>query len=195
MPEQYRSAGIVVAVSLSLIALGSLAFIRRAGRISRERDSFNQPHVNSRLTVYRLYCHRCGYKWEVAADEWEMKGRQERDQLVNFPRVMPPGKPASVESFEKIEWKPPDPKRGILIIVGAIAISLIASLSVMGLFWSPTHPDNPYSLLVMGIISALLIYLGLLMAFRFRGARRRVVPLVILLLVVLVGFAVRLLLK
>jgi hypothetical protein len=144
-----------------------------------------QSHQNS-LIGYSLYCRNCAYTWEMTIEEWETSGRKESENFINFPSRLPSNQSNLNESFERIEWKPPDPGRGVFIVIGFVGLFLIVSLLLYGVFWAKAHPDNPYAIIVnmIGAIFALFIYTGLIVAFRPRANK---IVLLILFLVLLIG--------
>jgi len=186
VPDQGRLIGLLLT---SLLGLGSILFNRDIRKGLKEYDwtrwdslrskpkpskrerlieQMNQEHDPS--TIYSLSCHDCGHIWEMAAEEWERIGQQEREELINSPAFLPQGKEKTVEPFEKIEWKPPDPNRGILIVVGAIVLSFIAFLSAMGALWYLSNPGHPYAAAIgiIGILLGLLVYAVLAIVLKWK---------------------------
>jgi hypothetical protein len=151
----------------------------------------NSTH-NSEPTGYFLQCRACGYEWKMTNDEWEAAGQRERDKLQNAPAFLPSSHKDTVESFKKIEWKPPNPRRGIFIVVGFIVLMLITAAAGYGALWSATHPQLSYAPIIgmVTLVLLLLVYVGLMVVFGLRVTKAKVLSLLLILLIGLTGFVV-----
>ncbi len=180
---------------LSLIGLGLSLFHPRTKRILGEDRSSRGHSQTSQEISYLLTCRHCGHQWELSNEDWETAGQRERENLINFPSLSPSRGTDPAEGFEKIEWKPPNPSRGILILIGTVTVFMIASVALFGIFWSLTHPDHSYAPVVssIGLFVALLIYVGLARVFKSGAAKT--FPIVLVILIALAGIALRFLLK
>lgn len=203
MPSQGRLIGLLFT---GLLGLGTFLFnrdmreglkeydrtlvdyLRSKPRKSTKRDllleEVNQGDAPS--TIYRLSCRDCGHTWEMTMDEWKKVEQKEREDLINSPSFLPQGKDDSAEIFEKIEWKPPDPQNGILIVVGVAMLLLVAGLSAIGAIWFLSNPDHPYApvVSVTVIIIGLLIYSVLAVILKLRVAK--LIPVVAIGLIAIV---------
>jgi hypothetical protein len=122
----------------------------------------------------------------MTREEWETSERKERENFTDFPSRLPSHQSALRESSERIEWKPPDPGKGVLIVIGFIGLSLVVSSLLFGVFWARAHRDHPYALVVNGVsaIFALFVYTGLIVVFKPRANK---IILLILFLMILIG--------
>jgi|WetSurMetagenome_2_1015567.scaffolds.fasta_scaffold520961_1 hypothetical protein len=156
-----------------------------------KRETIDKPSREKNWIGYSLYCRNCGYAWEMTVDEWKTAERKERENFINYPSYFPASKSSLNESFEKIEWKPPDPNKGIFIVIGFVGLSLIVSLLLYGVFWAKTHPQNPYTIVVNGIaaIFALFVYTGLIVVFKPK-TNKVVLSILILVILIVLGLAV-----
>ena len=163
---------------------------------SGEEQTIDQQPREKNWIGYSLYCRNCGYAWEMTVDEWKTAERKERENFINYPSHFPASKSSLNESFEKIEWKPPDPNRRIFIVIGFIGLSLIVSLLLYGVFWAKAHPQNPYAIVVNGIaaIFALFVYTGLIVVFKPKANKAAFIILILVTLIGLVLAALRFLL-
>lgn len=166
--------------------VGLVIFVAYRSIYSGEGKTIDQQSPEKSLIGYSLYCRNCGYAWDMTIEEWNTAKRKERENFTNFPSRFPSSKNSLNESFEKIEWKPPDPNRGIFIVIGFVGLSLIVSFLLYGVFWAKTHPDNPYAIVVNGIgaIFALFVYTGLTIVFKPKANKN---VLIILILVISTG--------
>jgi hypothetical protein len=159
---------------------------------SGEGEKLDQQSQKKSLIVYRLYCHNCGYTWEMTIEEWETAGRKERKNFINFPFRLPSNQSNLEVSFEGIERKPSQSSKGISIVMGFIGLSLIVSFLLYGVFGAKTHRVNPYAIVVNGIgaIVALFIYLGLIVVIKLKANKS---VFIFPILVTLIGLALVLL--
>jgi hypothetical protein len=168
--------------------VGVVIFLAYRTIYSGEGEKMARQSQEQSLIGYRLYCHNCGYTWEMTTEEWETAGRKERENFINFPSRLPSNASNLDDTFERIEWKPPHPSKGILIVMGFIGLSLIVSLLLYGVFWAKAHRGNPYAIVVNGIgaIVALFISMGLIVVIKPKANKA---VLMILILVTLIGLA------
>ena len=166
--------------------VGLVIFFAYRTIYSGEEKTIDQQSREKNWIGYSLYCRNCGYAWEMTIEEWKTAGRKERENFINFPSRFPSSQSSLNESFEKIEWKPPNPNRGIFIVIGFVGLSLIVSLLLYGVFWAKAHPQNSYAIVVNGIaaIFALFVYTGLIVVFKPKSNK---IVLIVLILVILIG--------
>jgi hypothetical protein len=166
--------------------VGLVIFVAYRSIYSGEREKIDQQSREKSLIGYSLYCRNCGHSWEMTPEEWEAIERTERENFIDFPSRLPSSQSALHESLERIEWKPPNPSRGVLIVTGFIGLSLIVSFLLFGVFWAKAHKDNPYVIIVNGIvvIFALLIYTGLTVIFKPKANK---LGLILVILITLIG--------
>jgi hypothetical protein len=165
IPDPGRMFGLLLT---ALLGIGTLLFNKDIRRGFKASEQDEKPTV-----VYSLSCSDCGHTWERTVEEWERMAQQEREELVNSPAFLPQSKDTTVEPFEKIKWSPPDPNRGVLIIVGVIALSFIAFLSAIGALWFASHPGNLYAPVIgiVGILMGLLVYAVLAIVLQWKVAK------------------------
>jgi hypothetical protein len=152
------------------------------------QNEIDQQSRQKNLSGYSLYCRNCGYTWEMRVEEWKTAGQRERENIINSASRFPSSQNNLNESVEGIEWKPPNPNRGIFIVGGFIGLSLIVSLLLYGIFWAKTHQGNSYAIVVNGIsaVLAFFIYAGLMAVFKPKANR---VVFTLLISVALIGLA------
>ncbi len=157
-------------------------------------ETIDQQSREKNWIGYSLYCRNCDYAWEMTFEEWKIAGQKERENFVNFPSHSPSGKSSLNESFEKIEWKPPSPNRGIFIVIGFVGLFFIVSFLLYGVFWAKAHPQNSYAIVVNGIaaIIVLFVYIGLIVVVKPKVNKIVVLFLVLVMLSVLVFAVLRL---
>jgi hypothetical protein len=172
--------------------VGVVIFFAYRTIYSGEGEKIDQQSQKKNLIGYRLYCHKCGYTWEMTTEEWETAGRKEGVNSLNFPFRLPSNQSNLEESFERVERKPSHPNKGIFIVMGFIGLSLIVSFLLYGVFWAKAHRGNPYAIVVNGIgaIVALFIYLGLIVVIKPKANKS---VFIIPILVTLIGLALALL--
>jgi hypothetical protein len=165
VPDAGRMFGLLLTV---LLGLGTLLFNRDIRRGFKESEQDEKPTV-----VYSLSCSDCGHRWEMTMEEWEKIAQQEREELINSPSFLPQNKDKTVERFEKLEWMPPDPNRGGLIVVGVIVLSFVALFSGMGAIWYLSNPGHPYAPVIgmIGILAGLLVYAVLAIILKWKVAK------------------------
>jgi hypothetical protein len=165
IPDPGRMFGLLLT---ALLGVGTLLFNRDIRKGFKDSHQDEQPTI-----VYSLSCGECGHTWELTLDEWERLGQQEREELVHSPAFFPQSKDKTVETLEKIEWKPPDPNRGALLVVGVIALSFAAFLSTVGALWYVSNPGHPYAFMIgiSGILTGLLVYAVIAIVFKWKVAK------------------------
>lgn len=167
--------------------VGLVIFIAYRSIYGGKGKTTNQQSREKSRIGYSLYCRSCGHAWEMTIEEWQAAGRKERENFINLPPDFPSSKNRLDEPFEKIEWKPPSPNRGIFIVTGFIGLSLIVSLLLYGVFWAKAHPQNSYAIVINGIIGAifvLFVYTGLVVVIKPKTNK---IVILLLILVMVVG--------
>jgi Ca2+/Na+ antiporter len=174
---------------ISFCALGFLGlaiFFAYRNSNREEAEGIHQSAHKKNSIGYSLFCHHCGYSWEITTQEWETAERQERENSENFPS-RPASNPDDLnKSTERIEWKPPNPKRGVLIVAGFVGLLLMVSLFLYRVFQARAHPDNPAAMLINGIfaVAALFVYTGLVIIFKPKANK---IALIAVILIALIG--------
>jgi hypothetical protein len=176
--------------------VGLVIFFAYRSIYSGKGETIDQQSREKNWIGYSLYCRNCDYAWEMTIEEWKTDRQKERENFINFPSRFPSSKSSLNESFEKIEWKPPSPNRGIFIVIGFVGLSLIVPLLLYGVFWAKAHPQNPYAMVVNGIaaIFALFVYTGLIVVFKPKANKTTFIILILVTLIGLVITALRFLL-
>lgn len=166
--------------------IGLVIFLAYRSIGNREAAILARQSRKKNLIGYRLYCRNCGHTWEMSTDEWESAGHTERQNFENLPAPLPSDPSSLNESFERIEWKPPDPSRGFFIVIGFLGLFLIVSLLLFGVFWARAHRGEPYAVVINGIVAilALFIYTGLIVIFKPKANK---IGLIIVILIALIG--------
>jgi hypothetical protein len=100
--------------------------------------------------------------------EWEAAGQRELETFENIPSpTLPSNKRTSSDSFEPIEYKPPNKTRGVLIVI--VAMITLTLVFIAGGWWI-MHPGK---LIIdsIGIILAFLFLFGTQALFKVQKGR------------------------
>ena len=102
-----------------------------------------------------LECRSCGHVWKMTRGEWEAAGQRELETFENIPSpTLPSNKRTSSDSFEPIEYKPPNKTRGVLIVI--VAMITLTLVFIAGGWWI-MHPGK----LIIDSIGIILFFLFL----------------------------------
>lgn len=177
--------------------VGLVIFFAYRSIYSGEKEKIVQQSRENNWIGYSLYCRNCGYTWEMTSEEWETAGHQELEELRNSPSFLPSRRSDLIGPFEKIEWKPPDPMKGISIVINLVILGLLAASSAYGVLWSLTHSKSPSAAVISlaAFVLAIVVSIGLMRVFRFRITKPKIISLILIFLIGMIGFAVQFLLK
>jgi hypothetical protein len=142
-----------------------------------ENSSSTQPPTSASV-LYQLSCQTCGYRWQKTALEWEQQRQKELDTIARQPASSPPSVfPA--EEYPKIEWRPPDPRRGAFIVISAVFLLFMAGILLYSLFRSAAHPDSSAYPVVLALGAFFILWISIGTMFLFKSRLLRSIPILL----------------
>ena len=127
----------------------------------------SRQHQGASQEIF-LECRSCGHVWKMTRREWETAGQRELETFESNPLpILPSNRKTSSETFEPIEYKPPNKTRGVLIVI--VAMITLTLVFVAGGWWL-MHPRNPI-IDSIGTVLAFLFLFGTQALFKVQKHR------------------------